>query len=325
MGGVDPINLVKPKRLTQSIIQAYENVKEELSAKTGGISFADDTVNRYYLPLIEQYVKARHGSGSPFIIGIQGCQGVGKSVLTTFLVPVLRSAGYRVVGFSIDDLYLSYDDRKKFAQSHLGNPFYYTRGMPGTHRYEKLMDMLSKARQGVPFDIPVFDKSLHQGKGDITGESISVEEPLDFLLLEGWCVNMPWCPPEEFPKIMLRNHYAYEMFKAIDPEQQYYQSVLAYVKTYKSIWQYFDHNTALIGKDIRWVGQWREEQEDRLKAHKGEGMSSAAIQDFIRPYIPFTWLYYDRLKSHPEEVESLMEIGEDHLPVNLHFPEPVPL
>jgi pantothenate kinase-related protein Tda10 len=73
----------------------------------------------------------------------------------------------------------------------------------------------------------------------------------------------------------------------------------------------------MLGEDIRWIASWRVEQEERMKAVKGEGMSEGQIQEFVKPYIPFTWLYYDQQSRIKADCELV--IGEDHLPRSLNI------
>src|SRR3989344_8670824 len=122
---------------------------------------------RYLLPLIHTLVQ-RHRKNKTTIIGITGGQGTGKTTLSTFLQETLAQRGYKVGAFSLDDFYSSYAQRKRLAQQFPHNPFYHiSRGLPGTHRVKALLKTLQALKAGKRASIPVFDKSLHGGKGDI--------------------------------------------------------------------------------------------------------------------------------------------------------------
>ncbi|MBN4070972.1 hypothetical protein JYT72_00550 [Crocinitomix catalasitica] len=301
-----------------NLLQAFQSAQTEIEKSSGGVSLDLHVVQKFYLPLIEFYIKEREKNGT-YIIGVQGSQGVGKTTLNHLIVGTLNSLGYKAMGFSIDDFYLSYADRKELAKQHSGNPFYLKRGMPGTHYHGKLIRALKKAKKGSSFEIPVFDKSLHQGEGDVTEEVIHVKEKVDFVILEGWCVNLPLAQASEFPKIMLRNDYVNTLFQGFDPENKHFPTVLEYLESYREIWQLIDNNTCMLGGDIRWIEGWRKDQEERLIALKGTGMTPDEVRQFVAPYIPFTWLYFDPETRSNMQIDCLLNIMQNHQPENLSF------
>jgi len=298
------------------ILAAFDKVQKEVKSSTAGVVIDEQTFTAYYLPLIRWYIDDREKKKlRPYIIGICGCQGVGKTVLTTLIKCTLRDLGYKVEGFSIDDFYLSYADRCELAKTHVGNPFYQiSRGMPGTHRYKELLSVLEDSKKGSDFEIPVFDKSLHDGKGDITTKTIPVLGQQDFIILEGWCINLPVLSADEFPSIMARNDYANDIFTEVDPDHGAYKVVLNYMTEYQSIWNLLDNRTLMLGESITWIESWRIEQEKRMLSIKGSGMTNEEIREFIRPYIPFTWLYYDEKTRSVNNNDCVINVGKDHLP-----------
>ena len=177
--------------------------------------------------------------------------------------------------------------------------------------------MLEVAREGRRLELPKFDKSLHQGSGDVLDQVTVVEGRQDFIILEGWCVNIPPYSSEQFLESIGRNEYVNDIFISLDPDGIYYPAVLEYLAEYQGIWEQFDNKTRMLGEDIRWIASWRVEQEERMKAVKGEGMSEGQIHEFVKPYIPFTWLYYDRESRIKADCELV--IGEDHLPRSLNI------
>jgi len=295
---------------------AFKSVQDRVSKLTNGVDIQQSTFGQYYLPLIRKYVEDQSNKVGPYTIGFQGCQGIGKTVLTTLIECILVEMNFQVVRCSIDDYYCSYEERLVMSGRYIGNPFYQiSRGMPGTHRYEELINMLQRAKRGESLKIPGFDKSLHGGNGDILEEVRNIEGRQDFIILEGWCVNIPSCNNEQFVQSVRRNDHVNEVFEGLDPEQEYFQIVLGYLSEYQKIWQLIDNTTLMLGEDIQWIAEWRIEQEERMKAVKGVGMSVAQIKEFIKPYIPFTWLYYDL--ELDTAADCALSIGRDHLPTAL--------
>lgn len=143
-----------------------------------------------YLPLAQWVVAQRtKGLKEVFVLGISGAQGSGKSTLCSILQAIVEAGfGQRAVILSIDDFYLTQEERQYLAaQVH---PLFITRGVPGTHDVALAVEAIKSlqgANPGSTTPLPVFDKALDdrlprekwplfQGKPDI-------------ILFEGWCVG----------------------------------------------------------------------------------------------------------------------------------------
>lgn len=68
----------------------------------------------------------------PFIIGLNGVQGVGKTTLVQALATKLRcDEGLETLVCSLDDLYLTHADQRALAAAHPDNQLVQVRGEPG--------------------------------------------------------------------------------------------------------------------------------------------------------------------------------------------------
>jgi D-glycerate 3-kinase len=298
----------------------FKKAQNEVKLATGGVVINDRIFKNFYLPLIKYYINDRKRKKiKTYIIGLQGFPGTGKTVLTALVKTYLKSLGYKTIGFSIDDFYRTCVERQKLFKKLKRNPFYRVRGLPGTHKFNRLYNTLKKTKAGIGFKLPHFDKSLCQGEGDVASYATLIKERQDFIILEGWCVNMPYVEPKKFPLILLNNEYANKIFNELDPKHQYYKTVLNYIKKYQKIWRLLDNKTVMLGKNIRWIESWRIEQEKRMMARRKTGMSINKIKKFIRPYIPFSYLFYDKLLKNKRDINCLLVIGKNHLPEKIDF------
>jgi pantothenate kinase-related protein Tda10 len=97
-----------------NLFQAFQSAQAEIE-KLSGVSFEKGAVAKYYLPLIHFYINDKK-ENETYMIGIQGSQGVGKTSLTHLIVGSLNALGYKAIGFSIDDFYFSFADRKEMQK-----------------------------------------------------------------------------------------------------------------------------------------------------------------------------------------------------------------
>lgn len=151
----------------------------------------------FMLRHILRHLKRGAGVTRPLVVGVQGPQGSGKTYLTTILKDELISPpqDLSVALISLDDLYLPHSGLVRVAKNHPHNPLLQGRGLPGTHDVPLGTETLNSLRrinepdaQGtVP--IPIFDKSLHSGRGDRIERTTVVNRPLDVIIMEGWCTG----------------------------------------------------------------------------------------------------------------------------------------
>jgi len=70
----------------------------------------------------------------PFVIGLNGIQGSGKTTLVSSLAKTLQEQGLETLVLSIDDLYLRHEDQVALAAANPLNPLVQHRGEPGLCR-----------------------------------------------------------------------------------------------------------------------------------------------------------------------------------------------
>jgi len=96
--------------------------------------------------------------------------------------------GLNAIDLSIDDFYLTRDDRLELAQK--THPLFATSGVPGTHDLSLVRETLKALIRGChPVAIPRFNKA----KDDRCDESewTSTATPIDIIIIEGWCLGTP--------------------------------------------------------------------------------------------------------------------------------------
>ena len=240
-------------------------------------------------------IKSLREKGQTVIIGLQGGQGTGKSTLSSFLKEELKKEGYRVQAFSIDDFYKTNAERQKLREKYKNNPFYQiSRGLPGTHRIDFLLNTLKLIKAGKNFEIPVFDKSLHNAQGDVLKKTIKVKERQDFIFFEGWCVGISYTSAQELKKICEKNKIG---LNKIDPSLKHSKVILDFVKKYEPLWKFIDLMVMMKPSSVELHKKWRFQAEKELKKKKGKGMDEKGVNHFVDIFLPFTYLCYEKMKA----------------------------
>ncbi len=257
--------------------------------------FSKTEMNVVIFPLLNKLIK-NYRKDKTSIIGIQGGQGTGKTTLVNLLVSLLRSKGYRTQSFSLDNFYLSLAGRRRLGQRYPNNVFYQIpRGMPGTHRIAALRRTLLAIKSGQPFQIPVFDKSLSQGEGDISGKPVMAMERPDFVLIEGWCLGLPEFSLTELHRICRKNQIN---LQKLDPRGHSTKVLLDYTHKYRGLWKLIDYWIQLKPDLPSLHLKWRMQQEQGLQERKGAGMSPEQIKHFVSVFLPLTYICYEKLRPN---------------------------
>ena len=168
-----------------------------------GLKLENITKNYYeevVVPL-SAYISNFPKRDQPYLICLSGGQGSGKTTLSHFLQVVLQEAFTRIsVGFSIDDLYKTKEERKQLAST--VHPLCEVRGVPGTHNVKLGLDTLNslyQASENTLTPIPSFSKPLdkHYPKQDWP----NFKGRPEFVFFDAWCGGAKpiseedWKPP----------------------------------------------------------------------------------------------------------------------------------
>ena len=260
-----------------------------------------ETVDRIYRPLaarIEMLARGERG----FVAGLCGSQGSGKSTGAGVLRLLLEEAGLKVASFSIDDLYLSKEERQKLAET--AHPLLATRGPPGTHDValgERLFDDLAKPQVTA---IPRFDKSRDTRTDPSQWEKF--EGPADVILFEGWCVGARAQPLEDLAAPINA------LERERDPDRRWRRTVnQALAGPYQHLFGRIGFLMFLEAPTFDVVAGWRKEQEAKLRASQGDApgvMSAAEIDRFVQFYERLTRFM---LIEMPPRADAVVRLAPD--------------
>ncbi|MEJ0066812.1 MAG: kinase [Caulobacteraceae bacterium] len=227
-------------------------------------------------------VAATGGLAGPLVVGVTGPQGSGKSAAAGALALLLQDRGLRTAVLSIDDLYLTLEERRRLAVE--VHPLLLTRGVPGTHDVALGLATIDSLGRAVPTAVPRFDKA-RDDRRDLADWDV-VDGPVDVILFEGWCVGARPQPEEALAQPVN------ELERTRDPDgvwRRYANTALA--GSYQDLFGRIGFQVLLRAPSFDAVLGWRLEQEHKLRERTGGGQSDAEIAVFIQHYERLTrWI-----------------------------------
>lgn len=268
------------------------------------------------LPLIRSHSSRRKDDPSigPFILGLTGLQGSGKSTWASSLVESLMDTHHlRAITVSLDDFYHTHSVLVSLRETNPSNKLLSVRGQPGTHD-EKLGETFFVALSvGKQVRVPRFDKSMFDGEGDRAPESKWTEvdgSGTDVVVFEGWCLGFRPLDhsalEEKWESSVERSKKQPELAESPTPTEtlhlhalEHLHSINENLRRYNGSFmnpESFDAFVHLDTEDLRNVYSWRLEQETKLRQARGTGMSDLQVAQFIQNYMPAYELYLEGLR-----------------------------
>lgn len=246
----------------------------------------------------ERIANLAHGE-APFLIGLNGAQGAGKSTLAKLVVAKMQQRGLEAVLLSLDDFYLTKAEREGLART--VHPLCGTRGVPGTHDVALLESTLAALAKGGETALPSFDK-LSDDRLPRDQWAVFSGRP-DAIVLEGWCVGLPsgdlpaWSGPIN------------ALEAECDPDGAWHAwSRAALKRDYDRLWQRFDLLVSIEVPGWSTVIDSRLRQEQDAMAATGRaGMDRAQVTRFVEHYERYTRALWAAM---PQRADILLRRNE---------------
>jgi len=255
------------------------------------------------LPLADRAVDWRADFGRTALIGLCGAQGSGKSTIAAAAVEHLRSHGMNAVALSLDDFYLGREARKRLAAKE--HRLLQVRGPPGTHDVALACAVLDQLRGPGIIPLPAFDKANDERKPKSRWRE--AEGPLDVVILEGWCVGAMPEPVERLETDL----------NLLEHERDPTRAWRGYVNrqlgdAYQGLFARLDRLVLLQAPGWEVVRGWRSEQEAKLRAATGAGMTDAEVGRFVQHYERITrWI----LEEMPDRADWVVRLDAGRKPL----------
>ncbi|WP_241505884.1 hypothetical protein [Parahaliea mediterranea] len=233
------------------------------------------TARKWFDPLVTRLCLHHKGAQGTLMVGINGCQGSGKTTLVDYLAHALAAGGLHCVSLSLDDFYLTRAERQALAAA--VHPLLATRGVPGTHDMPLMQRCLQRLKAGDlseqhPLHLPRFDKAMDDRSPPT--QWLTVNQPVDIVLFEGWCLGVDAQPDDALLAPVN------DLERAEDPDGRWRVAVNAVLaRDFGPVHALVDVWVMLAAPSFACVQRWRQEQEDKLRQRLGSGALDPSASD----------------------------------------------
>ncbi|WP_166421573.1 HAD-IIB family hydrolase [Pseudoalteromonas sp. Z1A8] len=266
---------------------------------------------QYFVPLAHDILESKK-TNTPIFVAINGCQGSGKTTLADFLVTWFsKNTPLNSVALSIDDFYLAKQARTELAKD--VHPLFTTRGVPGTHDVALMNSTITNLLAGeVNVPLPRFNK--HEDDCVPANDWLTNEKPVDIVILEGWCVGS-----EPQPLFSLSEPLN-ELEQQFDKEGVWRRCVNSCLANeYKAVFNLIDYTVMLKAPSFSDVFTWRQEQEQKLIAKKGEGSGTMTNEQLVYFISHFERITRENLNTLSAKANALIELDSNRDISGMHL------
>ena len=281
-------------------IRSQETSKEKFKNK-------EKMIKSFLIP-ISFWISNKAKKSKPYLIGLAGGQGTGKTTISSILKIILsKYFKLSVFKISIDDLYKTRKDRIKLSKKI--HPLLKTRGVPGTHDVNFMFDFLKKIKKKrfKHHRIPKFNKAIDDR---LKRKSwYLIKRVPDVIIFEGWCVGA-------------RAEKKNTLKKSINPLEKKEDKNLKWRKfvnsqlenKYKKLFSKLDCMLFLKAGSFKLLQSWRLKQESLLKLNSknkanNKVMSKNEVLTFMQTYQRIT---QNMFKFAPKYSSIVLNLNRNH-------------
>jgi len=264
-------------------------------------------IKSFLIP-VSFWISKRVNKKKTLIIGLAGGQGSGKTTISSILTLILKKYfKLNVFKISIDDFYKTRKDRKLLSKNK--HPLFMTRGVPGTHDIDLMLNFFKKIKdknfKSLP--VPIFDKAID----DRCPKSLwyKIKTKPDVVIFEGWCVGARAQSSNQLKKPIN------SLEKVYDQGIKWRTHVNNQLKNkYKTLFNQLDGLLYLKAKNFNLLREWRLKQERKLRLSTKNKknlkiMSSRDVVNFMQTYQRITQqMFKDAVKSS----SIIMDLNSKH-------------
>ena len=304
----------KNNKSVLSIIECYRKVNKECykfikSQETSKDKFkSKDKMIKSFLIPISFWIAEKAEKKKPYIVGLSGGQGTGKTTISSIISIILRKYfKLNIFIISIDDFYKTRKERLLLSKK--VHPSLMTRGVPGTHNTNIMLDFFSRAKRKKfrPLKLPKFNKAID----DRYNKKLwySVKKRPDIIIFEGWCVGAK----AETNNTLKKSLNSLEKLK--DKKLTWRRFVNKQLQSkYKQLYDQLNCLLYLKSKNFSLLRKWRIKQEKKLRlknkrSNNHKIMSNKEVINFMQTYQRVT---QNMFKYVPKYASIILNLNGNH-------------
>jgi len=254
------------------------------------------------------WISKKAGKKRPYFVGLAGGQGTGKTTISSLIkIILIKHFKLNVFRISIDDFYKTRKERKSLSKR--VHPMLLTRGVPGTHDINMILNFFKKAKSKnfKRLKLPTFNKATDDRFNK--NRWYDLKNKPDVIIFEGWCVGAK----SEKNNTLKKTINSMEQVK--DQKQIWRKYVNQQLKSkYKNLYSQLNCLIYLKAKNFRLLQKWRLKQERKLwlnskRKSNSKIMGKEDVINFMQTYQRIT---ENMFKHMPKYASIILNLNTNH-------------
>ena len=264
-------------------------------------------IKSFLIPLCF-WISNKANKKKPYFVGLAGGQGTGKTTISSLIKIILtKYFKLKVFRISIDDFYKTRKERTNLSKR--VHPMLLTRGVPGTHDINMMLNFFRKAKSKnfKRIKLPTFNKAIDDRFSKKYWYDLR-NKP-DVIIFEGWCVG---AKPEK--NITLKKTIN-SMEKTKDQKQIWRKYVNQQLKSkYKNLYSQLNCLIYLKAKNFSLLQKWRLKQERKLwlKSKKNSNLKIMDRGDVINFMQTYQRITQNMFRYMPKHASIILNLNSNH-------------
>ena len=295
-------------------VKCFDKVKKDClkfiksqETKVDKFKNKEKMIKSFLIPLCF-WISKKANKKRPYFVGLAGGQGTGKTTISSLIkIILIKYFKLKVFKISIDDFYKTRKERKNLSKKI--HPMLLTRGVPGTHDIDMILNFFKKAKNKKfkRLKLPTFNKAIDD-RFD-RKHWYDLKDKPDVIIFEGWCVGA------KSEKSSTLKRAINSMEKAKDQKQIWRKYVNQQLKLkYKNLYSQLNCLIYLKAKDFGLLQKWRLKQERKLWLNSKRKsnlkiMSKGDIINFMQTYQRIT---QNMFRYMPQYASIILNLNSNH-------------
>ena len=295
-------------------VDCFDKVKKDClkfiksqETKTDKFKNKEKMIKSFLIPLCF-WISEKADIKRPYFVGLAGGQGTGKTTTSSLIkIILIRYFKLKVFKISIDDFYKTRKERIKLSKK--VHPMLLTRGVPGTHDINMMLDFFRKAKSKKfkRFKLPTFNKAIDDRFNK--KKWYDLKDKPDVIIFEGWCVGAK----SEKLNSLKKTINSMEKFK--DQKQIWRKYVNKQLKSkYKNLYSQLNCLIFLKAKNFGLLQKWRLKQERKLwlKSKKKLNLKIMNKEDVLSFMQTYQRITQNMFRYMPKYASIILNLNTNH-------------